>query len=140
MNEVVHSETSSPNDPLEARMIRVMVGAVAVAVVVSAVLLPWRVTMGLLLGGLLSLFNYQWLRSSVAALIEANAAGRKVSARVSRYLLRYVVIAVVVFAAFELGLVALPATIVGLSSFVVALFAEAFREFYFAIVNREEIP
>jgi len=35
--------------------------------------------------------------------------------------------------------VSLPATIVGLCSFVVALFAEAFRQSYFSIVNREGI-
>jgi len=34
--------------------------------------------------------------------------------------------------------VSLAATIAGLSSFVVALFVEALREFYFVIIHREE--
>jgi hypothetical protein len=43
------------------------------------------------------------------------------------------------FAAYQLNLVSLPATIAGLSSFVVALFAEALRETYFIIIHREGI-
>jgi len=35
--------------------------------------------------------------------------------------------------------VSLTAVLAGLSSFVVAIFVEAFREFYFAIIQREEI-
>jgi hypothetical protein len=48
------------------------------------------------------------------------------------------VIAGAVFAAYQLNLVSLPATLGGLSSFVVALFVEAFRQFYFAVIRREE--
>jgi hypothetical protein len=32
----------------------------------------------------------------------------------------------------------LPATIAGMCSFVAALFVEAFRQFYFVIIGREE--
>jgi H2-forming N5,N10-methylenetetrahydromethanopterin dehydrogenase-like enzyme len=52
--------------------------------------------------------------------------------------LRYVVIAAAVFAAYTLDLVSLTAVLAGMSSFVVAMFVEAIREFYFAIIKREE--
>jgi hypothetical protein len=42
-----------------------------------------------------------------------------------------------VFAAYGLGIVSLPATIIGLSAFVPALFVEAFRQVYFSIIHRE---
>jgi hypothetical protein len=45
----------------------------------------------------------------------------------------------VVFIAYQLNIVSLSATLLGLCSFVVALFVEAFREFYFAIIRREGI-
>jgi hypothetical protein len=48
------------------------------------------------------------------------------------------VIAAAVFAAYTLDLVSLPWVLAGMSSFVVAMFVEAFREFYFAIIKREE--
>lgn len=124
---------------LESRILRVMALAVTVAVVVSTLLAPWRSTAGLALGGILSLFNYHWLRTSVSALIAANASGKTVGQPASRYVLRYLVIGALVFGAYKGGLVSLPATIIGLCSFVVALFAEAFREFYIAIIHREEI-
>jgi hypothetical protein len=45
----------------------------------------------------------------------------------------------VIFSAYTLNLISLPFVFVGLSTFVVAMFAEALREFYFAIIKREEI-
>jgi hypothetical protein len=48
------------------------------------------------------------------------------------------VIAAVIFAAHTLDLVSLPAVLAGMSTFVVAMFVEAGREFYFAIIEREE--
>ena len=133
------SASDAAQSGVEARIFRVMLASVAAAVSIAAVLAPWRVTSGLLLGGLLSLFNYSWLRSSVGAIIEANATGRNNGSRSVRYILRYLVVAAVVVAAYKLKLVSLPATIFGLCSFVIALFAEAIREFYFTIMHREGI-
>jgi len=123
----------------EARISRVMAASVILAVIASTPIAPWRTTTGLALGGILSLFNYHWLRSSVSGLIAASASAKKVGPSASRYVLRYAVIGVLGYGAYKLGLVSLAATIVGLCSFVVALFAEAFRQFYFAIIHREEI-
>ena len=134
-----NSLSLSPEDrALEARITRTMVVAIGLAAAVSAVIAPWRVMTGILLGGGLSIFNYRWTRSSVAAIIQGSAQGVQVSPRASRYLLRYLVITVVCVAAYQLNLVSLPATIGGLCSFVVALFVEAMRQFYFAVINREE--
>lgn len=130
---------STADTALEARIFRVMAVSVVVAVAISALLAPWRSTAGLALGGLLSLFNYRWLCSSVSALIAANASDKTVGHSAVRYVLRYAVVGVLVFGAYTFSLVSLPATLIGLCSFVVALFAEAFRQFYFVIIQREEI-
>ena len=98
----------------------------ALAVVVSLPFAPWRVTTGLLLGGLLSLLSHHWMRTSIAAAFAgALAAGAKPQLTSVKYILRYFVVAAAVFAAYKLNLVSLPATIAGLCSFVVALFVEA---------------
>jgi hypothetical protein len=47
-------------------------------------------------------------------------------------------VGLIVIAAYKLNVISLPATIIGLASFVVALFAEAFRASYYAIIHREE--
>src|SRR5215467_11400973 len=126
------------NDAVETRVLRSMIIAVAIAVVVSPAFAPWRVTTGLILGGLLSLLNYRWLHASVAAMLSVDFSLQQPRASVSRYFLRYLVVGGIVFAAYNLQLVSLAATITGLCSFVPALLIEAGREFYLAIIHREE--
>jgi hypothetical protein len=143
MNEIADTVNggllpAAPEDGLENRLFRIMIGAVALAVLIGGVIAPWRVTAGLLLGGLLSLLNHHWLRSSIAAVFAVEKAGKRPRVKVWRYILRYFVIGAVAFAAYKLQIVSLPAMIAGLCSFVVALLVEAFRQFYFAIIHREE--
>ena len=115
-----------------------MAVATALAVTVSAFIAPWRVTTGLLVGGLLALFSHSWLKNSAAAAIQFSAAGGPPQLRLVQFVLRYVVIAAVIFALYTLDLISLPAVLAGMSTFVVAMFVEAAREFYFAIIEREE--
>ena len=113
--------------------------ATGLSVAVSAMVGPWRVTTGLLVGGLLALFNHRWLKNSAAAAIQLSTSGGAPQFRIAQFLLRYIVIAAVVFALHTLDLVSLPAILAGLCSFVIAMMVEGFREFYFAIIEREEI-
>ena len=113
--------------------------ATGLSVAVSAVVGPWRVTTGLLLGGLLALFNHRWLKNSAAAAIRLSTTGGASHFNLAQFLLRYLVIAAAVYATVTLDLVSLPAVLAGLCSFVVAMMVEATREFYFAIIEREEI-
>ena len=122
---------------LELRVWRSMIASVALFVIGSTMLSPWRVTTGLMLGGGLSLVNYHWLRTSVAAVFNASGTDRP-QIKISRYFIRYLVVAGTAFAAYELRLVSLGAMFAGLSAFVPALFIEAARHFYFAIIRREE--
>lgn len=123
---------------MERRLFRTMCVAVALGVVISAPLAEWRVTTGLLVGGVLSLFNHHWLRTSLAAVFSGAGVGKRVKMSAARYVLRYFVIAGVVALASALHLVSVVATLIGLCSFVVAAMIEAFGQIYYAIVNREE--
>jgi hypothetical protein len=123
---------------MESRVFRTMAIASALSVSVAAFIAPWRVTTGLLLGGVLALFSHHWLSNSAAAAVKLSATGGRPQWKLAQFVLRYVVIAAAIFAAYTLELVSLTAVLAGMSSFVVALFVEAFREFYFAIIKREE--
>jgi hypothetical protein len=123
---------------IEGRIFRSMAFAVAAAVVISLPFGHWRITTGLILGGLLSLLNHRWLSSSSTAAFSVIAHGEKPQLKITKYILRYLVIATLVFVAYKFNLVSLGATIAGLCSFGVAVFVEAFRELYFAIIHREE--
>jgi hypothetical protein len=124
---------------INTRVFRTMAATTLLAVSVSAFVAPWRVTTGLLVGGLLALFSHSWLKNSAAAAIHLSTVGGRPQLRLAQFVLRYIVIAAVVFAVYTLNLISLPAVLIGLSSFVVAMFVEASREFYFAIIRREEI-
>ncbi|HEU4507896.1 MAG TPA: ATP synthase subunit I [Pyrinomonadaceae bacterium] len=124
---------------LNYRVFRVMTATTIIAVGVSVFVAPWRFSLGLLIGGLLALFSHNWLKNSAAAAIRLSANGGVPDFRLAQFILRYVVIAAVIFSAHTLDLISLPAVLAGMSSFVVALMVEALREFYFAIKHREEI-
>ncbi|HEX8500455.1 MAG TPA: ATP synthase subunit I [Pyrinomonadaceae bacterium] len=123
---------------VERRILRDTLVAASAAVAVSAFLAPWRVTTGLALGGALALFNQHWLRTSVEAVFEGATAARPPRMRAARYVLRYAVVAAVVYAAAATGLAPLAATLAGMCAVVAGLLAEGFRQLYFAIVRREE--
>jgi hypothetical protein len=136
----VGSGALDASDPaaMERRLFRTMLWTVALAVMVSAPLAPWRVTTGLLLGGVMSLFNHHWLRTSLSAVFSTAQSGKRVKINAARYVLRYFVIAAFTASAYALNLVSLVATLVGLCSFVVAAMIEAFMQIYFTIAHREE--
>jgi ATP synthase I subunit len=142
MSQIAHSMipeglAREDHGALEMRVFRAMIASVSLAVFASTMLLPWRVTTGLMLGGVLSLLNFHWLQSSVAAIFNVGA-GERPRARVSRYFIRYLIVGATGFAAYKSGLVSLAAMFAGLCSFVPALFVEAFRQFYYAFIRREE--
>jgi ATP synthase I chain len=124
---------------INLRIFRTMAIATGLSVAVSALVGPWRVTTGLLVGGLLALFSHRWLKRSAAAAIELSVGGAVPQLQLAQFILRYVVIGALVFSLHQFDLLSLPAVLVGLATFVVAIFVEALREFYFAIIQREEI-
>jgi len=143
MNQIDNKDGSVPfsarADATNRRIFRSMIVAVILGVSASLFFAPWRVSTGLLLGGLLSLVNHYWLITSTTAAFSVLANGEKPRLSLIQYVLRYAVIGAVMLLSYQLGIASVPALIVGLCSFVFALFVEAFREFYFAIIHREEI-
>ena len=123
---------------LEARVVRSMAITTALAVVAAALFMPWQVATGLLLGGVLSLLNHHWLRHSISAALNVEVVGQRPQLKAAGYILRYFFVFAIVAVAYQLNIISLPATIAGLCSFVAALFVEAFRQSYFAIIHREE--
>src|SRR5262245_49867177 len=98
---------TSEDAELQTRMLRIMAASVLIAAAIAVVVGPWRIATGVVLGGALSLLNFHWLRSSIAALIDSNAHGVPVRASAGRYLLRYFVIAAACWFCYELKLVSL---------------------------------
>jgi hypothetical protein len=89
------------------------------------------------LGGVLAWLNHRWLRSSNAAAFTAAAAGTKPNLSVTRYFLRYLVMAAVVTAGYWWDVISVPATLAALGSFAVAAMLEAFIQTVFIVVRKE---
>jgi len=149
MSEIVNSsaldskmsgEVASPDaSAMAERLFRVMTGTVIVAVAASALLMPWRVTAGLFIGGALSLLNHHWMRTAIGAAFALVAdTGAKPKLKIARFITRYFIVAASVFAAQWLDIASLTAMLVGLCSFVVAALIEGFMQTYFVIIHREE--
>ena len=115
-----------------------MVVSTAVAVLISVFLGTWQFTSGLVIGGLLALVNHRWLQTSVSAAFGVLINGEKPRMTLGKYIFRYAVVGGLAVAAYQLGIASLVAIMIGLCTFVVAIFVEAFREFYIAIIRREE--
>jgi len=143
MNETGNNEGarlfSASGEATNRRIFRSMIVVVVLAVCASLLFAPWRVSTGLLLGGVLSLVNHYWLTTSTTAAFSVLVNGEKPRLSLIQYVLRYAVIGLVILLAYKFGIASVPALIAGLCSFVFALFVEALREFYFAIIHREEI-
>ncbi len=122
----------------ERRLLVTMSIILIVMVAASVFFADWDVTVGLMLGGALSFLNYFWLKSSLQSLFGKVAAGSGGKFSASFYIIRYSVIAVVIFAAAQLRIASVAAMLVGLLSFAFAILLEAVIQLYLAIVNREE--
>lgn len=145
MREILNSEGTGAFDAgqegeaLERRLMRGMIVSVALAVLLSLLIAPWRVTTGLMLGGALAFFNHHWLRTSLRAVFGGAAQrGQRPKLTAARYVLRYFIITVVVASAYMFNLVSMPATLAGMCAFAAAIMIEAFTQLYFAIRYREE--
>ncbi|HEV7842594.1 MAG TPA: ATP synthase subunit I, partial [Pyrinomonadaceae bacterium] len=133
------SDSDREGESLERRLLRGMIVSVVLAVLVSLIVAPWRVTTGLMLGGVLAFFNHHWLRTSLRAVFGGAAqAGRRPKLGAARYILRYFIIAAVVASAYMLDLVSIAATLAGMCAFAAAVMIEALTQLYFAIRYREE--
>ena len=129
---------SERDDQLHSRILRTMILTTAVAVAWSLVFASLPITGGLLIGGVLAWLNHRWLQTSISSAFGVLVYGQKPRVTLAKYIVRYFIVGLTVFLAYIAGIASLPALIVGLSTFVVALFAEALREMYFAIIQREE--
>ena len=146
MNEIANSGAlesqvgSEDASAMAERLFRGMTAAVVVAVLASAVWLPWRVTSGLFIGGALSLLNHHWMRTAIVAAFASasNTTGAKPKLGIVRFIARYFIVAVVVALAHWLDIASLTAMLVGLCSFVVAALIEGLMQVYFVIIHREE--
>ena len=124
---------------LSEKRLLALTGVIILLLVAASVWLEdWRVTLGVILGGVLSLLNLYWLRLSLKNLLNAAAGGAQPRFNSALYVLRYLFIAIIVTLAAMLGLVSVAATLIGLLSFAFAILLEAIIQLINIIFTEEE--
>jgi hypothetical protein len=115
------------------RIHRMTYVVIAVAIVAGFVLAGWQMAAGMALGGALSLFNERWLRASIGAIfgtVTQTQTGTVPRWTLSKFLLRYAVIAVVTGLALWSRKIDLIGFAIGFASFVLAVMIEAAYQGY----------
>ena len=112
------------------------------SVIASLFLAGWRVTAGLIVGGLLGFLNFYWLKASLARMLgQAAATGfaEPTGLWMLRYNLRFFSLIMVIMAIYLTGIVSLTAVFCGLLSLAAAIVVEGFIQLFLAFFRREDI-
>jgi ATP synthase I chain len=140
------SDNSAPNDDeslaltapeaVERRVWRNIFAVVAIAVVIAALFADLRFMLGLVLGGGLALLNYKWLHSSLRAALGAGNEKAPPGTMI-KFVVRWLVIAAVAWAANRTGYFDAVAILAGLFAPAAAVMIEAAYVAYKGFRTRE---
>lgn len=122
-----------------SRILRIMAIVLIAAAAVSSVFANWRVTGGLIVGGILAFVNYYWLKFALKSVFENAANGEKPKFLIGKYFLRYFAVGAVIAVVFLTRIVSPTALIGGLSAFAAAVMIESFILVLIHISKREEL-
>jgi len=113
------------------RIERFMTAVGVVALAIALIMFGWRIAVGFALGGLIAYINFHWLEKAVAKLADVTvqsgipASGRGI---MHRFLLRYLLLAIVAFVILSVSRESLYGLFAGLFLPVVAMLCEAVYE------------
>lgn len=122
-----------------SRILWIMAVILIIAVVGSLIFAEWRVTAGLILGGILSFINYYWLKFALRSVFENVTEGEKPKFLIGKYFLRYFAIGAVIFLVSLTKMISVVALVCGLLAFAAAVVIESFILVFIHISKREEL-
>lgn len=123
-------------EAVERRVWRNIFAVVAIAVVIAALTADLKFMLGLVLGGALALLNYKWLHSSLRAVL-ATDSQKTPPGTMIKFVVRWLVIAAVAWAANKTGYFDAVAILAGLFAPAVAVMVEAAYVAFKSLTTRE---
>ena len=128
-------QTLSPRRILILTAISVFVGSV-----LSYVYADVRFAAGFLIGGILSIVNYYWLKVSLKTVFESISEGAdKPRFLAGRYILRYAFLGLVLMIVYLTKTVSVVSVLLGLVSFAFAIFIEGLIRLFTVLFNKKGI-
>jgi uncharacterized membrane protein HdeD (DUF308 family) len=94
---------------------------------------------GVLIGGILSLINYYWLKKSLRSIFDNAVEGEKPRFLATRYFLRYLAFGAVLAIVYLSKIVPVVAVLLGLASFAFAIIIEAILRLFSSFFNKKEV-
>jgi hypothetical protein len=134
-NEDESQGFTSP-EAVDRRVWRNIFAVIAIAVVIAALTADLKFMLGLVLGGALALLNYKWLHSSLRAIL-ATGSEKAPSGTMIKFVVRWLVIAAVAWAANQTGYFDAVAILAGLFAPAVAVMIESAYVAYKSLTTRE---
>jgi hypothetical protein len=110
-------------DRLIAEIERFCWGILLILLFISLFFRSFGVTLGVLIGGLISVFNFRWLKAFVRRVVYGGNAYRVKASFKLKYIFRYLAVGVIIYAVMKAGLVNKPAIFLGLSVVVMGIIA-----------------
>ncbi|MFN8000850.1 MAG: ATP synthase subunit I [Acidobacteriota bacterium] len=136
------SQMSTEDDSrVQQRLQRHTYVVIILALIVGGIWAGWPMALGILLGGILSLFNKRWLQGSLRAMLNhvvAQETGRVPPFTASKFILRYFVIALVIGMAVWTGKVHPLGLGIGFAAFVGGVMIEAGYQLYLGFKTNDE--
>ncbi len=130
----VQEETIQPLS--HRRIFAVMAALIFVSVALSFIFISANFGFGVLLGGILSLVNYYWLKQSLKRIFDKAVTGVVTKFLATRYFFRYLIFGVVLAIVYLTKTVPVEAVLLGLASFAFAIIIEAFIRLFSSLFKK----
>lgn len=138
-----NSEQGSDEQNIEPishnRILILMAAATVLGGILTAVFVSPNFSLGVLIGGALSLINYYWLKRSLKVVIEGALAGGAPHFLAGRAFIRYLAFGAILAILYLSKAVPMVAVLLGLASFAVAIIFEAFIRIFNSFSNKKEL-
>ncbi len=138
-DNIIEIEQPTPTVISHRRILWTM-GAVALFVSLAGfIFVSWQFGLGVVLGGILSLINYYWLKISLKKIFDQAAGGLKPRFLAVRYFARYLTLGVILLIIFLTKTVPIVAVILGLASFALAIVVEGLIRLFSTFFKSREL-
>jgi len=138
-DNIIESEQPTPTVISHRRILWTM-GAVALfSSLAGFIFVSWQFGLGVVLGGILSLINYYWLKISLKKIFDRAVGGVRPRFLAVRYFARYLTLGGILLIVFLTKTVPIVAVILGLGSFALAIVVEGLIRLFSSVFNSKEL-
>jgi len=138
-DNIIETEQPTPTVISHRRILWTMGVVAFFASLAGFIFISWQFGFGVVLGGILSLINYYWLKISLKKIFDQAISGSKPRFLAVRYFARYLTLGVILLIIFLTKTVPIVAVILGLGSFALAIVVEGLIRLFSSVFNSKEL-